>query len=152
MRTLQSFFSEFFSFRTVCFLNPVWPICYHLLSSHHLVHHLLPFPLLSSHLVHHLLPFPPPFHLVHHLLPFPLATQIGHLLQPGWYQIYLFNLVISQDSHGENTGQSPDEGGEGELDLAVSTSPEIGTKRTKGRSKSKVTISTGDSDNELPGT
>ena len=95
---------------------------------------------------------PPPFHLVHHLLPFPLATQIGHLLQPGWYQIYLFNLVISQDSHGENTGQSPDEGGEGELDLAVSTSPEIGTKRTKGRSKSKVTISTGDSDNELPGT
>ena len=115
MRTLQSFFSEFFSFRTVCFLNPVWPICYHLLSPHHLVHHLLPFPL-------------PPFQLVHHLLPFPLATQIGHLLQPGWYQIYLFNLVISQDSDGENTGQSPDEGGEGELDLAVSTSPQIGTK------------------------
>ena len=99
-----------------------------------------------------------PPHLVHHLLPFPVATQIGNLLQPGWYQIYLFNLVISQDSDGESTDENADEGGEEEIDLAVeakdnsATSVEIGTKRTKGRSKGKVVISTGDSDNEIPGT
>ena len=135
-----AFSTLFGPFVTIYFLHTIWSTIYY--------HFPSPPPIWSTIYYHS----PPPFHLVHHLLPFPLATQIGHLLQPGWYQIYLFNLVISQDSDGENTGQSPDEGGEGELDLAVSTSPEIGTKRTKGRSKSKVTISTGDSDNELPGT
>ena len=108
-------------------------------------------------LVHHLLPyifstaFGPPF------TTFPRTTPFVDLLQPGWYQTDLFNLVINQDSDRENTDEKVDEGGEKEMDLAVegkdssAAKVQIENRRTR-RSKGKVAISTGNSDNEIPGT